>query len=101
MRYSLRSLLISIGFLAFALTFAKLFYSWAGPVIPASLVQQLEPGLTKEQVRRLLGTPTEADVSMWRYQRITSSSAGFFDLYFDENGKLDWYDDESHFPGFP
>ena len=68
-----------------------------GNVLTQEMVSQLRPGLTKDQVRFILGTPILTDMfhaSRWDYvYRLQKGSTGEvemrkFSTFFDEDGKL-------------
>ena len=68
-----------------------------GNVLTQEMVSQLKPGLTKDQVRFVLGTPVLADVfhaNRWDYvYRLQEGSTGAveerkFTVFFDAGGKL-------------
>lgn len=68
-----------------------------GNVLTQEMVSQLRPGLTRDQVRFILGTPMLADVfhaDRWDYafrlqDGVTNEvTARNFSVFFDENGRL-------------
>jgi len=68
-----------------------------GNVLTQDMVSQLKPGLTKDQVRFILGTPVLMDMfhaNRWDYvYRLQKGSTGVvetrkFSTFFDANGKL-------------
>jgi outer membrane protein assembly factor BamE len=68
-----------------------------GNVLTQDMVAQLKPGLTKDQVRFILGTPVLADMfhaNRWDYvYRLQKGSSGVvetrkFSAFFDADGKL-------------
>ena len=68
-----------------------------GNVLTQEMVSQLKPGLTKDQVRFILGTPVLTDVfhaNRWDYvYRLQKGNTGAvemrkFTVFFDDNNKL-------------
>lgn len=68
-----------------------------GNVLTQDMVVQLKPGMTKDQVRFVLGTPVLTDMfhaNRWDYlYRLKKGATGEvearkFSVFFDENGKL-------------
>ena len=68
-----------------------------GNVLTQEMVSQLKPGLTKDQVRFILGTPVLMDMfhaNRWDYvYRLQKGNTGVaetrkFSTFFDDNGKL-------------
>lgn len=67
-----------------------------GNVIKESQVQQLKPGMSREEVRNLLGTPALADpfhANRWDYAYSFKPSYGsrqqkHLSIFFDKEGKL-------------
>jgi outer membrane protein assembly factor BamE len=68
-----------------------------GNVLTQEMVTQLRPGLTRDQVRFILGTPLLTDVfhaNRWDYVfrlqdgKTSAVTARNFSVYFDENGRL-------------
>lgn len=68
-----------------------------GNVVPREAVRQLKPGMTREQVRFLLGTPLLTDVfhdNRWDYvyrydnRRLKTVEEQRLAVFFDKDGKL-------------
>lgn len=97
MKSPLRTLLL------FGLLFAALFAGIAaiermiGPAYSRALLRQVETGMTKQQVRDILGpTSSAANESTWIYER--SGNLGYVQVAFDQNNRVLYVNDESVFP---
>ena len=98
MKIRLNSVVLGIVLASMALTGCSLYRVdvQQGNVIKESQVQQLKPGLSREEVRNLLGTPALADpfhVSRWDYAYSFKPSYGsrqqkHLSLFFDSEGRL-------------
>lgn len=65
--------------------------------MPRHLLRQVAPGMTKADVRALLGEPQDRDHEcQWEYSRW--GNAGWVEVFFDENGTVAYVNDESVFP---
>ncbi|NQT16793.1 MAG: hypothetical protein HQ582_28810 [Planctomycetes bacterium] len=65
--------------------------------MPRHLLRQVVPGITKAEVRDILGEPAEGEDShTWVYQRW--GNAGWVEVCFDEDGAVVEVNDESVFP---
>ena len=52
--------------------------------------------MTKDAVHDVMGKPESIDDDMWIYSR--PLNAGWVEMWFDEDGRLDGINDESVFP---
>ncbi|HBO45266.1 MAG TPA: hypothetical protein DD670_15325 [Planctomycetaceae bacterium] len=72
-------------------------YVMAGPVVPRSHLRQLKQGMSKSEVRAILGNPETAEEDReWVYSRW--GNPGWVEVYFDAEGRFDRVNDESPFP---
>ena len=71
-------------------------YVVAASVVPRYQLEQLRQGMSKSEVRAILGKPTfvEGDRE-WVYRRW--GNPGWVEVYFDEEGLFDHVNDESPF----
>ena len=73
-------------------------YVLARHAMARSTLNQLAIGMTKEEVRKVLGEPRRIreQEAVWEYSRW--GNAGYVDIHFDGVGKLQSVNDESVFP---
>jgi len=85
-----------IGFVVPIVVFAGVYIA-ARPATPRHLLRELNPEMTRSEVRDLLGEPQRCvgDYT-WVYRRW--GNAGWVEVYFNEDGKFHSLNDESVFP---
>ncbi len=69
----------------------RVLYLSALPVPPYK-VAQLKVGMTKSEVRDILGEPEESGKHGWTYD--TFFGIGWVTIYFDDDEKISWTDNE-------
>lgn len=100
MRFSLRAMMLSVTVIAVLLCSARLIVlSAIGPVIPYSVLDKLEFGMTKAEIEKILGPPAATDEHAWIYER--PLNPGWVEIHFYHQGRYSDFNDESAFPGFP
>lgn len=68
-----------------------------GPAVRRSKLEQLEKGMTKNQVLEVLGRPRKIESErQWIYSR--SGNYGWVEVFFDDCDRLTGVNDESAFP---
>ncbi len=73
------------------------FYILVRPAMPRSQLNRLVIGMTKDDVRNVLGEPREnREGSVWVYSRW--GNAGWFEVHFDDASRFAEVNDESVFP---
>ena len=88
------TLLAFVAFLAaFVVTIAFAARTVLGPVIPRPQLEQLKKGMTKSEVRAILGDPKVIDGSQWIYTRW--ANPGWVEVYFDADERFRNVNDES------
>jgi len=87
-----------LGFLVTLLVLATAFYVLARPAVDRSLLAKINPGMTQQQVTSILGQPNRKfeNSQQWSYWRW--GNAGWVEIKFDEDGCVDYVNDESAFP---
>lgn len=63
-----------------------------GPIVPLSVEARLTPGMSKPQVRDLLGEPNKIEQSRWVYTRF--ANPGWCSIYWDDSDRLSDVDNE-------
>lgn len=72
-------------------------YIMARPAMPRHLLRQIAPGMTKAEVRHVLGEPQDREGDyQWEYWRW--GNAGWVEVFFNEDGTVNYVNDESAFP---
>ena len=100
MRYSLRSMLTLTVVLSVVLFACKfLFDAVTGSVLPYEVVRQLQVGMSSKEVESLVGPPSKSSGQRWIYEKW--GNPGYFEIEFDDVGKLEWFRDESAYPAMP
>ncbi len=94
-QFSLAMLLFLVAVCALFIFFVTQCYRIGGPAMPNYLMRQLRLGMTKEEVRRLLGPPEKVYDNTWIYSR--KGNVGWVEIWFDED-RLGSVNDESAFP---
>ncbi|NLE37590.1 MAG: outer membrane protein assembly factor BamE [Pirellulaceae bacterium] len=69
-------------------------YVVAGPVVPRSQLRQLKQGMSKSEVRAILGNPETAEEDQqWVYSRW--GNPGWVEVHFDAEGRFDRVNSET------
>jgi hypothetical protein len=61
------------------------YWAMEMPAVPASKLAQLRVGMSQEEVRQLLGSPSYDKGSQWIYRRITWAH---LNVFFDASGQV-------------
>lgn len=86
-----------IVFAALVGIFIGVPYLVVRPAMPRVLLHRLKMGMTKDEVRAVMGEPpTTYEGGTWEYARF--GNAGYVHLHFDDSGRLCDVNDESVFP---
>ncbi len=98
---TLRSWIPRIVIAALLAVPASGFYILVRPAMPYYQLNRLAVGMTKDEVRNVLGEPREIrDDSVWEYSRW--GNQGWVDVHFDDTDRFVDFNDESaipfHFP---
>lgn len=65
--------------------------------MPRHLLRQIAPGMTKAEVRDVLGDPQNREGDyQWEYRRW--GNAGWVEVFFNKEGTVDYVNDESAYP---
>lgn len=64
--------------------------------MPRSQLNRLTIGMTKDEVRSVLGEPQKTGKDYWEYSRF--GNQGWVEIHFDDAGRLAEVNDESVFP---
>mgnify|MGYP003333851251 CR=1 FL=1 len=68
-----------------------------GPAVPRSRLRQIQPGMTKSEVRKLLGKPRGVEGD-WQWEFARPLNVGWVEIWFDDQGCVTEINDESVFP---
>ena len=94
MRYSIRSLMMATTVVALGIS---ALMHCLGPVRPETVVAQIQSGMSRDDVRQVLGFPNgDRSSQSWSYER--TFNPGWLVVYFDANGKVTYVDHEPVFP---
>lgn len=66
-----------------------------GPVFPKHHLERIQSGMSKDEVRSILGTPQKANAIEWTYWH--SPNPGWVEIWFDRRGRVSSVNDESAF----
>ena len=64
--------------------------------VPLSKLERLWPGITKAEIKKILGEPRQVVNGEWHFWRW--GNAGWVQVSFDDHGQLKAVNDESVFP---
>ena len=93
-QFSIRTLAAFVAFVAIVAAASSVLI---GPAVPKHLLQQIEIGMTKSEIKTIMGPPTRSYGNHeWQYSR--TGNVGWVEIWFDENGAVNGINDESAFP---
>jgi outer membrane protein assembly factor BamE (lipoprotein component of BamABCDE complex) len=97
-RFSPRQMLIATAAVLVMVIAAQIaFVEIAGPVIPAALVNQLKAGMSRDEVRAMLGPPSQVDGNgVWTY--LKPLNPGWANVEFDDQENFVTFSQELAYP---
>lgn len=81
---------------ALFIVFIGVPYLLVRPAMPRSKLSRLAIGMTKDEIRTVLGEPHKTGENYWEYSRF--GNQGWVEIHFDDAGRLVEVNDESVFP---
>lgn len=86
-----------IAGLCLLIAVAWLVYAMIGPAVSRSRLAQIRMGMTKSEVREVLGEPSEnGNLHQWEFS--SPLNFGWVEISFDDQGRVTEINDESVFP---
>jgi len=93
LRFNLRSVFGALTIAVFLFGIGLFSFRWAlGPVVPQSLLNQLQVGMSTAEVEQVLGKPDHVDKGTLVYRKPYSLS--FLAVRFDESGRFVNYEND-------
>lgn len=69
----------------------------ARPAMRRHLLRQVKPGMTKAEVREVLGEPQDVEAD-WQWEYSRWGNAGWVEVAFNKDDRVTYVNDESVFP---
>jgi hypothetical protein len=96
-QFGLRTTFAGIALVGLLLTLSGFGYRIIGPAVPKSLLMSIKPGMSKAEVRGILGAPKNIVGNCeWKYG--PGENVGWVEVWFDAQGRVSHINDESAFP---